>query len=72
MSTFATCGTTTAKGLYANSFFELIHYAFEGVRAQALSVLVLSASTTGASRRAPPPRGSHLAVLLQGLPFSVF
>ena len=34
MSAFATCGSTTAKGLYANSFFVLIHYA---VRAQALS-----------------------------------
>ena len=29
-STFATCGTTTAEGLYANSFFELNHYAFGG------------------------------------------
>ena len=54
--------TTTAKGLYANSFNELNHYAFGGVRAQALSVLVLPTSTTGWSRRVPPPRGSRLAV----------
>ena len=72
MSAFATCGTTTAKGLYANSFFVLNHYAFGGVRAQALSVFVLSTSTTGSSRRVPPQRGSRLAPLLQGLPFSVF
>ena len=65
-------GSTTAKGLYANSFFVLSHYAFGGVRAQALSVFVLSTSTTGSSRRVPPPRGSLLAPLLQGLPFSVF
>ena len=65
-------GSTTAKGLYANSFFVLIHYTFGGVRAQALSVFVLSTSTSGSSRRVPPPRGSRLAPLLQGLPFSVF
>ena len=28
MSASATCGSTTAKGLYANSSFVLIHYAF--------------------------------------------
>ena len=39
MSAFATCGSTTAKGLFANSFFVLIHYAFGGVRAQALLCL---------------------------------
>ena len=72
MSASATCGSTTAKGLYANSFFVFIHNAFGGVRAQALSVFVLSTSTTGSSRRVPPPRGSRLAPLLQGLPFSVF
>ena len=72
LGTFATCGTTTAKGLYANSFNELNHYAFGGIRAQALSVFVLSTSTTGSNRRVPPPRGSRLAPLLQGLPFSVF
>ena len=59
-------GTTTAKGLYANFFFVLNHYAFGGVRAQALSVLVLSTSTTGSSRRVPPPRGSRLAVPARG------
>ena len=69
MSTFATCGTTTAEGLYANSFFELNHYAIGGVRAQALSVLVLSTSTTGSSRRVPPPRGSRLAVPARDTPF---
>ena len=69
MSTFPTCGTTTAKGLYANSFFELNHYVFGGVRAQALSVLVLSTSTTGSSRRVPPPRGSRLAVPAWDTPF---
>ena len=68
LSTFATCGTTTAKGLYANSFFELNHYAIGGVRAQALSVLVLSTSTTGSSRRVPPPRGSRLDKSLLGTP----
>ena len=51
-------GTTTAKGLYANFYFVLSHYAFGGVRAQALSVLVLSASTSGSNWRVPPPRGS--------------
>ena len=51
----------------------LIHYAFGGVRAQALSVFVLSTSTTGSSRRVPPPRGSRLAVPFSSeLPFSVF
>ena len=35
-------------------------------------MFVLSTSTTGSSRRVPPPRGSLLAPLLQGLPFSVF
>ena len=69
MSAFATCGSTTAKKLYANSFFELNHYAFGGVRAQALSVLVLSTSTTGSSRRVPPPRGSRLAVPARDTPF---
>ena len=55
-------GSTTAKGLYAYSFFVLNHYAFGGVRAQALSVLVLSTSTstTESSWRVPaarvPPR----------------
>ena len=72
ISISTTCGSTTAKGLYANSSFVLIHYAFGGVRAQAQSVFVLSTSTTGSSRRVPPPRGSRLAPLLQGLPFSVF
>ena len=33
---------------------------------------VLSTSTSGSSRRVPPLRGSRLAPLLQGLPFSVF
>ena len=69
LGTFATCGTTTAKGLYANSFFVLNHYAFGGVRAQALSVLVLSTSTTESSRRVPPPRGSRLAVPARDTPF---
>ena len=55
-------GSTTAKALYANSFFVLNHYAFGGVRAQALSVLVLSTSTTESSWRVLPPRGSRLAV----------
>ena len=68
LGTFATCGTTTAKELYANSF-ELNHYAFGSVRAQALSVLVLSTSTTGSSRRVPPPRGSRLAVPARDTPF---
>ena len=62
-------GTTTEKGLYANSFFVLNHYAFGGVRAQALSVLVLSTSTTESSRRVPPPRGSRLAVPARDTPF---
>ena len=61
------------KGCTQNSFFELTHYAFEGVRAQALSVLVLSASTTGASRRVSAAReGPTSQSLLQGLPLSVF
>ena len=62
-------GSTTAKGLYAYSFFVLNHYAFGGVREQALSVFVLSTSTTESSRRVPPPRGSRLAVPARGTPF---
>ena len=56
--------------LYANSFNELNHYAIGGVRAQALSVFVLSTSTTGSSRRVPPPRGSRLAVPARDTPFA--
>ena len=41
LSTFATCGTTAAKGLYANLFFVLTHYAFGGVSAQCV-LLALS------------------------------
>ena len=36
MCAFATCGTTTAKGLYANLFFVLTHYAIGGVSAQCI------------------------------------
>ena len=52
-------GTTTAKGLYANLFYVLTHYAFGGV--SALCVLPRtqhSTSTSGSNRRVPPPRGS--------------
>ena len=65
------CGTTTAKGLYANFFFVLTHYAFEGVRAQALSVFVLSTSTVGveqacsAAARVPPRSPSPKTPLLR-------
>ena len=41
MGTFPTGGTTTAKGLYANFFFVLTHYAFGGVSAQGV-LLALS------------------------------
>ena len=36
MSTFATCGTTTAKGLYENPVFVLHHYAFGSVNAPSI------------------------------------
>ena len=60
-------GSTTAKGLYANFYFVLIHYAFGGVRAQCtVSVprTQLSTSTSGSNRRVPPPRGSSSPVHL--------
>ena len=59
MSTFATCGTTTAKGLYANIFFVLAHYAFGGVSAQcvlfALSTPLRLRGRIGVFRRREGP-----------------
>ena len=68
MSTFATCGSTAAKGLYANLFFVLVHYAFGGVKAPSISLLESSTSTTGSTWRVPPPRGSLLAARLWASP----
>ena len=45
LSAFATCGSTTAKGLFADSFFVLNHYAFGGVRAQCVLSVALQLST---------------------------
>ena len=59
MGTFATCGSTTAKGLYANFFFVLTHYAFGGVSAQcvllALSTPLRLRGRTGVFRRREGP-----------------
>ena len=56
-------GTTTAKGLYANFFFVLSHYAFGGVSALclllALSTPLRPRGRTGVFRRREgPPRQS--------------
>ena len=69
MGTIATCGTTTAKGLHANSFFVLIHYVFRASGLQAQSVFVPSTSTTGSNRRVPPPRGLPPRQPPSGIPF---
>ena len=66
------CLSTTAKGLYANVLFEFSHYAFGGVGAWYSSRTRYPTSTLGLSRRVPPPRGSRLAPLYQGPPFSVY
>ena len=57
-------GSTTAKGLYANFFFVLIHYAFGGVGAGCVLRTQHSTSTSGSNRRVPPPRGSSSPVHL--------
>ena len=62
-------GTTTAKGLYANLFYVLTHYAFGGVSAlcvlHALSTPLRSRGRTGVFRRREgPPR-----LPISGLPF---
>ena len=62
-------GTTTAKGLYANSFYVLSHYAFGGVSAQcvlfALSTPLRLRGRTGVFRRREgPPR-----LPISGIPF---
>ena len=62
-------GTTTAKGLYANFYFVLSHYAFGGVSAQcvllALSTPLRPRGRTGVFRRREGP--PHLP--LSGIPF---
>ena len=57
-------GTTTAKGLYANLFYVLTHYAFGGVSAVRALRAQHSTSTSGSNRRVPPPRGSSSPVHL--------
>ena len=71
MSTFATCSTTTAQGLYANSFFELIHYAFGGsagtVSACPLRLDHGVEQACSAAARVPPRSPSPGAPLLRVL-----
>ena len=58
-------GTTTAKGLYANIFFVLSHYALRGRQCSVLALSTQhSTSTAGSNRRVPPPRGSSSQVHL--------
>ena len=64
MCASATCGSTTAKGLYANLFYVLTHYAFGGVSAVRALRAQHSTSTSGSNRRVPPPRGSSSPVHL--------
>ena len=62
-------GTTTAKGLYANLYFVLTHYAFGGVSAQcvlfALSTPLRLRGRTGVFRR----REGRPRLPISGLPF---
>ena len=73
MSTFATCGTTTAKGLYANFFFVLSHYAIGGVSAQcvlfALGTPLRPRGRIGVFRRR---EGSSSQPIFYGLPYFGF
>ena len=61
MGTNATGGTTTVKGLYANSVFAHNHYAVGGVKALSTFVLGSSISTSVSNWRVLPPQGFLLA-----------
>ena len=69
MSSFATGGTTTAKGLYGNSYFEFNHYAFGGVSAtSALCALALHFGF-GAEQACSAAARVTSSLPISGLPF---
>ena len=64
-------GTTTAKGPYANFFFELHHYAFGGVGVTGFGFARALHFDFGVDRRVPPPRGFPPRSPFLGCPFFV-